>query len=121
MNPEPDYPAADLVLRTAIGAVVNAAWDLAAKRAGQPVWQFWLRCHRSIWSRCGGSTRGRGSHGIMRKCGGTLPGEGQTQRRAAVFALVRELARGLEPLTCCFSAGSLGSLGPNAVVWHRAW
>jgi L-fuconate dehydratase len=28
------------VMHMAIGAVVNAAWDLAAKRAGQPVWQF---------------------------------------------------------------------------------
>lgn len=28
------------VMHMAAGAVVNAAWDLAAKRAGQPVWQF---------------------------------------------------------------------------------
>src|SRR5829696_1186526 len=28
------------VMHMAIGAVINAAWDLAAKRAGQPVWQF---------------------------------------------------------------------------------
>src|SRR5918997_201584 len=28
------------VMHMAIGAVVNAAWDLAAKRAGKPVWQF---------------------------------------------------------------------------------
>ncbi|HWG27118.1 enolase C-terminal domain-like protein [Actinospica sp.] len=28
------------VMQMAIGAVVNAAWDLAAKRAGKPVWQF---------------------------------------------------------------------------------
>src|SRR5215217_5853965 len=28
------------VMHMAIGAVVNAAWDLAAKRVGQPVWQF---------------------------------------------------------------------------------
>ncbi|NAZ82627.1 fuconate dehydratase [Kineococcus sp. R8] len=27
-------------MHMAIGAVVNAAWDLAAKRAGQPVWKF---------------------------------------------------------------------------------
>ena len=27
-------------MHMAIGAVVNAAWDLAAKRAGKPVWQF---------------------------------------------------------------------------------
>jgi hypothetical protein len=32
---------------------------------------------------------------------GNLWGEGQAQCREAVFALVRELARGLEPLTCC--------------------
>ncbi|MEV6209532.1 L-fuconate dehydratase [Kitasatospora sp. NPDC051914] len=28
------------VIHMATGAVVNAAWDLAAKRAGRPVWQF---------------------------------------------------------------------------------
>ena len=28
------------VVHMAIGAVVNAAWDLAAKRAGQPLWAF---------------------------------------------------------------------------------
>ena len=28
------------VMHMAIGAVVNAAWDLAAKRAGQPLWDF---------------------------------------------------------------------------------
>lgn len=28
------------VMHMAIGAVVNAAWDLAAKRAGKPLWQF---------------------------------------------------------------------------------
>ncbi|MER5461326.1 enolase C-terminal domain-like protein [Streptomyces sp. NPDC002668] len=28
------------VMHMAAGAVVNAAWDLAAKRAGQPVWEF---------------------------------------------------------------------------------
>jgi L-fuconate dehydratase len=28
------------VMHMAIGAVVNAAWDLAAKRANKPVWQF---------------------------------------------------------------------------------
>ncbi|MFE8007541.1 L-fuconate dehydratase [Streptomyces sp. NPDC057418] len=28
------------VMHMAAGAVVNAAWDLAAKQAGQPVWQF---------------------------------------------------------------------------------
>jgi L-fuconate dehydratase len=28
------------VIHMATGAVVNAAWDLAAKRAGQPVWRF---------------------------------------------------------------------------------
>ena len=27
-------------MHMAIGAVINAAWDLAAKRAGQPVWDF---------------------------------------------------------------------------------
>jgi hypothetical protein len=35
------------------------------------------------------------------KVWGNLWGEGQAQRHEAVFALVRELARGLEPLTCC--------------------
>ncbi len=28
------------VMHMAIGAVINAAWDLAAKRAGKPVWQL---------------------------------------------------------------------------------
>ncbi|SEP82820.1 enolase C-terminal domain-like protein [Microlunatus flavus] len=28
------------VMHMAIGAVVNAAWDLASKRAGQPLWDF---------------------------------------------------------------------------------
>src|SRR5256885_11044494 len=28
------------VMHMAIGAVINAAWDMAAKRAGKPVWQF---------------------------------------------------------------------------------
>lgn len=28
------------VMHMAAGAVINAAWDLAAKRAGQPVWEF---------------------------------------------------------------------------------
>jgi len=28
------------VIHMAIGAVVNAAWDLAARRAGKPVWRF---------------------------------------------------------------------------------
>ncbi|MFI9581820.1 enolase C-terminal domain-like protein [Streptomyces sp. NPDC052236] len=28
------------VIHMAAGAVINAAWDLAAKRAGQPVWEF---------------------------------------------------------------------------------
>src|SRR5262245_45020156 len=28
------------VMHMAIGAVVNAVWDLAAKRAGKPLWQF---------------------------------------------------------------------------------
>ena len=28
------------VMHMAIGAVINAAWDLAARRAGKPVWQF---------------------------------------------------------------------------------
>nr|WBO81772.1 L-fuconate dehydratase [Streptomyces sp. SBE_14.2] len=28
------------VMHMAIGAVVNAVWDLAAKRAGQPLWRF---------------------------------------------------------------------------------
>jgi L-fuconate dehydratase len=28
------------VMHMAIGAVVNAAWDLAARRAGKPVWRF---------------------------------------------------------------------------------
>ncbi|MEV6400785.1 enolase C-terminal domain-like protein [Streptomyces sp. NPDC051907] len=28
------------VMHMAAGAVVNAAWDLAARRAGQPVWEF---------------------------------------------------------------------------------
>jgi L-fuconate dehydratase len=28
------------VMHMAIGAVVNAAWDLAAKRAGKPLWKF---------------------------------------------------------------------------------
>jgi L-fuconate dehydratase len=28
------------VMHMAIGAVVNAAWDLAARRAGQPLWRF---------------------------------------------------------------------------------
>jgi hypothetical protein len=32
---------------------------------------------------------------------GNLWGEAQARCREAVFALVRELARGLEPLTCC--------------------
>jgi L-fuconate dehydratase len=31
------------VVHMAIGAVVNAAWDLAARRAGQPLWRF-LSC-----------------------------------------------------------------------------
>ncbi|MCM2580039.1 L-fuconate dehydratase [Streptomyces meridianus] len=31
------------VMHMAIGAVVNAAWDLAAKRAGLPVWRFLSR------------------------------------------------------------------------------
>ncbi|MDQ0797311.1 enolase C-terminal domain-like protein [Streptomyces sp. B1I3] len=31
------------VMHMAAGAVVNAAWDLAAKQAGQPVWQFLAR------------------------------------------------------------------------------
>jgi hypothetical protein len=47
-------------------------------------------------------------------------GRGQTQRREAVFALVRELARGLEPLTCCFSAGRVEALWQGAVVWRLA-
>src|SRR5215813_9087840 len=28
------------VMHMAIGAVINAAWDLAARRAGKPVWQL---------------------------------------------------------------------------------
>ena len=28
------------VMHMAVGAVVNAAWDLAARRAGQPLWRF---------------------------------------------------------------------------------
>jgi L-fuconate dehydratase len=28
------------IMHMAIGAVVNAAWDLAARRAGQPLWRF---------------------------------------------------------------------------------
>src|ERR1700704_5479087 len=28
------------VMHMAIGAVINAVWDLAARRAGKPVWQF---------------------------------------------------------------------------------
>jgi L-fuconate dehydratase len=28
------------VIHMAVGALINAAWDLAAKRAGQPVWEF---------------------------------------------------------------------------------
>jgi L-fuconate dehydratase len=28
------------VMHMAIGAVINAAWDLAARRAGKPVWRF---------------------------------------------------------------------------------
>jgi L-fuconate dehydratase len=28
------------VMHMAMGAVINAAWDIAAKRAGQPMWQF---------------------------------------------------------------------------------
>ncbi|WP_394820939.1 enolase C-terminal domain-like protein [Pendulispora albinea] len=28
------------VMHMAIGAVINAAWDLAARRAGKPLWQF---------------------------------------------------------------------------------
>jgi hypothetical protein len=35
--------------------------------------------------------------------------------------LVRELARGLEPLTCCFSAGCIGAHWLCAVVWRLAW
>ena len=31
------------VMHMAIGAVVNAVWDLAAKRAGQPLWQLLAR------------------------------------------------------------------------------
>ncbi len=27
-------------MHMAIGAVVNAVWDLAAKRAGKPLWQL---------------------------------------------------------------------------------
>jgi hypothetical protein len=32
-----------------------------------------------------------------------------------------ELARGLEPLTCCFSAGRIGVLWRGAIVWLLAW
>src|SRR5271170_4535546 len=28
------------VMHMAIGAVINAAWDLAARRAGEPLWRF---------------------------------------------------------------------------------
>jgi hypothetical protein len=35
------------------------------------------------------------------KVWGNLWVQGRTRRREAPFALVRELARGLEPLTCC--------------------
>ena len=28
------------VMHMAIGAVVNAAWDLASRRAGLPLWQY---------------------------------------------------------------------------------
>ena len=31
-------------MHMAIGAVVNALWDLAAKRAGQPLWQLLATC-----------------------------------------------------------------------------
>ncbi|MCW1777490.1 hypothetical protein NB693_24590 [Pantoea ananatis] len=27
-------------MHMAIGAVVNAAWDMAARRAGKPLWRF---------------------------------------------------------------------------------
>jgi hypothetical protein len=46
---------------------------------------------------------------------------GRARRHEAVFALVRELARGLEPLTCCFSAGRIGALWPGGIVWRLAW
>ena len=39
--------------------------------------------------------------GLRAKVWGNLWGRGRARRREAVFALVRELARGLEPLTCC--------------------
>src|ERR1700742_2777860 len=34
LGPEKD------VMHMAIGAVINAAWDLAARRAGKPLWRF---------------------------------------------------------------------------------
>ena len=39
------------VMHMAIGAVVNALWDLKAKRAGQPLWQLLAACPPSSWSR----------------------------------------------------------------------
>jgi hypothetical protein len=66
----------------------------------------------------GGCTGERRSDGVRRKCGESV---GTARRDEAVFALVRELARGLEPLTCCFSAGRIGALWPGGIVWRLAW
>jgi hypothetical protein len=44
----------------------------------------------------------------------------QDRQSVRSFALVRELARGLEPLTCCFSAAGIGGLWPSGIVWRLA-
>jgi Protein of unknown function (DUF5131) len=48
---------------------------------------------------------------------GVFLGPGPSEKsRADTKAPVRELARGLEPLTCCFSAGAIGPLWPAGMV-----
>ncbi len=42
------------------------------------------------------------------------------EENAALTRPTMELARGLEPLTCCFSAAGIGGLWPGGIVWRLA-
>jgi hypothetical protein len=46
--------------------------------------------------------------------------EGHSQTEEYGCGQIMELARGLEPLTYCFSAASIGGLWPGGIVWRLA-
>jgi L-alanine-DL-glutamate epimerase-like enolase superfamily enzyme len=131
------------VMHMAISAVVNAAWDLAARRAGQPLWQFLASMrpeelvslidfryltdaltpdqalHILVAAENGraerAAPRAGAAPGDVRRCRGQRQHRGAHDRmgRPSARALHRSRAHPKRPVRDADGAGLLGRAGPG--------